>query len=352
MEGGRSEPLDGALADGSLASSAFNDLKNLQTSSPVFLNSVDGVREISAEPREKKSSFKITRIVSRNGGNEDSDSIDDRTGENDLSSDVTDISQSTNVVANIGYDDTIYSSMEDVVTGLPPLQDEPKESVPPPPLDELKEKDVHSRFRLVKIDNQEGIRHGRWHCLDFNDSVLKSVEESRSGGGRSPRPENMCETLRNSNHASDDQTALRGNIYGDPKLFSRLPSENSSVDLIVFSDLSHGAVSLNASSLANCSPQTSAMHPLDPLSMPLDPLGIVPSLSSTPVVSMDKEHLAEGFQAEDFPLEVLPSSNSNFMENGDFMSRFQSFQFVTGNLLSNMTRKRSEASDLEMLDER
>lgn len=338
MESGRSERLDSALADGSLNSSAFNDFKNVQTLSPVFSNSVDGVREISGEPREKKSSFKITRIVSRNGGNEDSDSIDDRTGLDDLSSDVTDISQSTNVVANFDPEDTIYSSMEDVVTGLPLLQDEPKENVPPPQ-DELKEKDVHSRFRLVKIDNQEGVvRHGRWNCLDFNDSVLliKSVEEPRSGGGPSPKPENIFVTLRNSNHASDDQTAFQGSVY-DHTL--RKPSENPSVDLIPFSDLAHGSVSLNASS------QTSVVQPVDPLSMPVDPL------SSTPVVSLGKERLAEGFQGEVFPREVLPSSNSNFMENGDFMSRFQ-FQFVAGNLLSNMTRKRSEASDLEMLDER
>lgn len=352
MENGRSGRLDSALADGSLNSSAFNDFKNVQTLSPVFSNSVDVVREISGEPREKKSSFKITRIVSRNGGNEDSDSIDDRTGLDDLSSDVTDISQSTNVVANIDPEDTIYSSMEDVVTGLPLLQDEPKESVPPPPHDELKEKDVHSRFRLVKIDNQEGVvRHGRWNCLDFNDSVLliKSVEEPRSGGGPSPKPKNIFVTLRNSNHASDDQTAFQGSVYDHPNPFLRKPSENPSVDLIPFSDSAHGSVSLNASSLASCSPQTSVVQPVDPLSMPLDPL--VHSLSSTPVVSVGKERLAEGIQGEVFPLEVLPSSNSNFMENGDFMSRFQ-FQFVAGNLLSNMTRKRSEASDLEMLDER
>ncbi|XP_045200840.2 protein bunched, class 2/F/G isoform-like isoform X1 [Mercenaria mercenaria] len=121
---------------------------------------VDGV------PR-KKGTFKITSVKLNDTGDADSmDDLDESHTEltEDYSSEVLDASRATD------YEQETPSVAEDIPLALnnPGVRD-------------VKEKsDMHSRFRVVKIETKEPFRRGRWFCHDFLDPQSSSVNIDKS----------------------------------------------------------------------------------------------------------------------------------------------------------------------------
>lgn len=260
--------------------------------------------------REKKSAFQITRVVSRGGGGgagglDDSDSVDDRTGLDDPSSEMGDRSYQTNVVTNIDSEDVLYGSLEDVVAQLSPIHDE------------LKEPDVQSRFRLVKIDTQEGVKRGRWHCLDFPDSALcgRPVEE--------PRSENPVDTAAGANDHIPAQNICDPSTSGCNRLESHPPLLIAAV---------HGGVAA-----ANATPTVGETSNHSP--------AVVPGGDSVFHSSDSLFPKADASAEKELPNALPPFFGSGLLANGDFSSRLQ---FVRENLFTNRSRKPSEANEVEL----
>lgn len=259
--------------------------------------------------REKKSAFQITRVVSRGGGGglDDSDSVDDRTGLDDPSSEMGDRSYQTNVVTNIDSEDVLYGSLEDVVAQLSPIHDE------------LKEPDVQSRFRLVKIDTQEGVKRGRWHCLDFTDSALcgRPIEDPRSASNA----ENPVDAAGGTN---DNNNIPVENICDAPPPTSGFNQSEGHPSLLI---TTHGGIA--ATSMVSETSHSPAVVSGDAVFASSDSL--------FPKVDASAER--------EFPNTALPFFGSGLLGNGDFSSRLQ---FVRENLFTNRSRKSSEATEAEL----
>jgi hypothetical protein len=110
---------------------------------------IDGI------PR-KKGTFKITSVKLNDTGDADSmDDLDESHTEltEDYSSELLDASRATD------YEQETPSAVEDI-----PLNNQLQG------VRDVKEKsDMHSRFRVVKIETKEPFRRGRWICHDFLD---------------------------------------------------------------------------------------------------------------------------------------------------------------------------------------
>lgn len=109
--------------------------------------SIDGV------PR-KKGTFKITSV--KLNDTQDGDSMDDLDETHteiteDYSSELLDLSRATD------YGQETPSATEDIPMGNHSGRDKEKTS------------DMHSRFRVVKIETKEPFKRGRWLCHDFLD---------------------------------------------------------------------------------------------------------------------------------------------------------------------------------------
>ena len=103
---------------------------------------------------KKKGTFKITSVKLNDTGDADSmDDLDESHTEltEDYSSELLDASRTTD------YEQETPSAVEDIPLNNQGVRD-------------VKEKsDMHSRFRVVKIETKEPFRRGRWFCHDFLD---------------------------------------------------------------------------------------------------------------------------------------------------------------------------------------
>lgn len=118
---------------------------------------------------KKKGTFKITSIKLNDGGDADSmDDLDESHTEytemtEDYSSELLDISRTTD-------EQETPSATEDI-----PLNNQVVR------VSDVKEKsDMHSRFRVVKIETKEPFRRGRWFCHDFLDPQPSSTNVDKS----------------------------------------------------------------------------------------------------------------------------------------------------------------------------
>lgn len=114
--------------------------------------SIDGV--------PKKKTFKITSV--KLNDTHDGDSMDDLDESHtemteDYSSEILDMSRNTD------YGQDTPSVTEDI-----PLNNQTGRDV------KEKSTDMHSRFRVVKIETKEPFKRGRWHCHDFLDPQTSS----------------------------------------------------------------------------------------------------------------------------------------------------------------------------------
>lgn len=115
---------------------------------------------------KKKGTFKITSVKLNDTGDADSmDDLDESHTEmtEDYSSELLDTSRATD------YEQETPSVTEDI-----PLNSQVRVS-------DVKERsDIHSRFRVVKIETKEPFRRGRWFCHDFLDPQPSSVNIDKS----------------------------------------------------------------------------------------------------------------------------------------------------------------------------
>lgn len=128
--------------------------------------SIDGVPK-------KKGTFKITSV--KLNDTQDGDSMDDLDESHtemteDYSSEILDMSRATD------YGQDTPSVTEDI-----PLTNQTAR-------DNQRNTDMHSRFRVVKIETKEPFKRGRWHCHDFLDpqpsaerSETKVNDDANSG---------------------------------------------------------------------------------------------------------------------------------------------------------------------------
>lgn len=119
---------------------------------------------------KKKGTFKITSIKLNDTGDADSmDDLDESHTEytemtEDYSSELLDTSRATD------EQETPSATSEDI-----PLNNQVVR------VSDVKEKsDIHSRFRVVKIETKEPFRRGRWFCHDFLDPQSSSVNVDKS----------------------------------------------------------------------------------------------------------------------------------------------------------------------------
>lgn len=244
--------------------------------------------ENSAEAKEKKGSFQITRVVSTSGEGGDKAWLDDSG---------LDLGAANNV------DYAVFCSTKGAADRL------------------RRAKDPQSRFRLVKIETEEGVRHGRWHCLDFSDCAA-------SGGA-----------LELSRSASTLDDLVGTGTYNDVKTSAacNLPTSSAGhfVGNVAFEATGQSSVDCGSAILDD--PLTVNWISCSPGSLPVDAAS--PStafLSSTFDTIVEKEL----FRA-------LPSFDSELLGNGDFASSFQLFH---ENLFTNRARKPSDANE-EGLDD-
>lgn len=109
---------------------------------------------------KKRTTFKIlgvTKNAPRSGSNDplndDGDSLDDldESHTEEISSDILDSSKNTDGDQDTPSEDTTHNLTPDEIV--------------------VKEKtDIHSRFKVVKIETKEPFRRGRWICYDFLDT--------------------------------------------------------------------------------------------------------------------------------------------------------------------------------------
>ena len=158
------------------------DIQQLQHRGLQKLKTTDGYQK-------KKGSFQITKVVTKSSGVNDDLDDPDETNTEDLSSEIVDVSKTTDIEHDM-------SSTEDTVTSLGQGQEDvsreagktyqqiPNQTAPPPsqnnqqilqtqvsqdqePTDNVNT--VQSRFRVVKIESKEPFKRGRWMCLDYID---------------------------------------------------------------------------------------------------------------------------------------------------------------------------------------
>ncbi len=152
----------------------FGDQNGRDETESVALKVIQKVRGVEGQ-HKKKSSFQITGVYPavKSGLDPDGDSLDDldetaETHTEDVSSDIMDVSKTTDI-------DPDPSSAEEVPSPNHLVQDENtmketsliyhEQNGTKDPKDP--NKDLHSRFKVVKIESTEPFRRGRWLCHDF-----------------------------------------------------------------------------------------------------------------------------------------------------------------------------------------
>ncbi|XP_014774133.1 TSC22 domain family protein 1 isoform X2 [Octopus bimaculoides] len=126
---------------------------------------------------KKRTTFRIlgvTKNAPRSGNdplNDDGDSLDDldESHTEDFSSEIFDSSKNTDGDQDTPSEDTTHNLTPDEIV--------------------VKEKtDIHSRFKVVKIETKEPFRRGRWLCYDFLDTPanaerneIKFMDDATSG---------------------------------------------------------------------------------------------------------------------------------------------------------------------------
>lgn len=249
-------------------------------------NGCSSLGENSAEAKEKKGSFQITRVVSRSGEGGDKAWLDDPGSD-------------LGAANNVDIDYAVFLSMKDAADRL------------------RRAKDPQSRFRLVKIETEAGVRRGRWHCLDFSDCAA-------SGGA--------LELLRSA--STLDNLVGTGGTYDDVETSAECVRPTSSAGQFVGNVASEATGQGNADcgSAILDDPSTINWILRSPGSLPVDPVS--PSaafLSSTFDTIVEKEL----FRA-------LPSFDSEFLGNGDFASSFPLFH---ESFFTNRARKPSDTNE-------
>lgn len=137
---------------------------------------------VSNQQKQKKSSFQITKVITKN--KDDVDVVDDldETNTEDISSGLLDSSKMTDADQEPSSADTLHSPGADdlwplpsAVSKLPSAVTEPKEKVV----------DTHSRFKIVKIESKDRTKKGRWTCMDFADPEHTEKSDEQGTGNSS-----------------------------------------------------------------------------------------------------------------------------------------------------------------------
>ena len=189
------EPSPPSVSKSNIDASFQKNLQKMSMDVPQALQAA--LSPVGQRPAAKKSSFQITRVITKND-DVDADDLDE-TNTEDMSSDLLDISKTTEsgaIEPDPSSEDTVEMAPEaeelqntKEINHRPPIQAQQfDDSVQ---LDE-KEKvnDGQSRFKVVKIESKEPFRRGRWTCLDFLDPpseklTEKTSEENFVGSGNS-----------------------------------------------------------------------------------------------------------------------------------------------------------------------
>lgn len=132
---------------------------------------------VSNQQRQKKSSFQITKVITKNKNDVETADDLDETNTEDVSSGLLESSNMTDADHEPSSADTLHSPGGEEswpspasVGKLPLSVAEPKEKVV----------DTHSRFKIVKIESKDRAKKGRWTCLDFADP--ENTEKSGEHG--------------------------------------------------------------------------------------------------------------------------------------------------------------------------
>lgn len=295
------ETIESSHLDGNQDLNSGLDRKNCSGSSGLSgasmpLNGCSSLGENSAEAKEKKGSFQITRVISRSGEGEDRAWLDYP-------------GASLDVTNTVYPEDATFCSKKEAADRLQRV------------------KNPQSRFRLVKIESEEGVRHGRWLCLDFEDSVISSAV---SGG-----------VLELSRSASTlEYLVSAGGTYDDVKTPSLcyLPTSGAGhfVGNIAF-ELAGQGNNLDCGSAISDDPSTVNWISHSPGLLPVE---LVSPSAAFPSSTFDTTVEKELFRA-------LPSFDSECLGNGNFAS---SFQFFHENLFAKRARKPSDTNE-EGLDD-
>ncbi|KAL3848562.1 hypothetical protein ACJMK2_019413 [Sinanodonta woodiana] len=131
---------------------------------------------VDAQPK-KKGTFKITNVMKNDADGDSMDDLDESHTEvtEDVSSDILDISRATDNGQDTPSEDIVFQGLSNEMDAK-----------------ENKDKtgsDMHSRFRVVKIETKEPFFRGRWRCHDYLDTMqvmsersdTKLAEEGNSG---------------------------------------------------------------------------------------------------------------------------------------------------------------------------
>lgn len=137
---------------------------------------------VSNQQKQKKSSFQITKVITKN--KDDVDVVDDldETNTEDISSGLLDSSKMTDADQEPSSADTLHSPGADDLWPLPSAM-----SKLPSAVTETKEKvvDTHSRFKIVKIESKDRTKKGRWTCMDFADPEHTEKSDEHGMGNSS-----------------------------------------------------------------------------------------------------------------------------------------------------------------------
>lgn len=137
---------------------------------------------VSNQQKQKKSSFQITKVITKN--KDDADAVDDldETNTEDISSGLLDSSKMTDADQEPSSADTLHSPGADDLWPLPSAMNKLPSAVTEP-----KEKvvDTHSRFKIVKIESKDRTKKGRWTCMDFADPEHTEKSDEHGTGNSS-----------------------------------------------------------------------------------------------------------------------------------------------------------------------
>ena len=180
-----SNGVNTAMSDESiLQQESLDDIDSLPHKNVLKLKSSDSVSVM-----KKRGSFQITSVVvAKSNHTEDLDSFDDldETHTEEMSSEIGDTSKITDIDVDPSSTEEITAS----ATTPTEAEDVFQQSKTLPDTDVINKvhsnNDIHSRFKLVKIESKEPFVRGRWTCLDYRNpptekSLEKSLEDAGSG---------------------------------------------------------------------------------------------------------------------------------------------------------------------------
>lgn len=140
------------------------------------------VSGVSNQQRQKKSSFQIIKVITKNKDDVETADDLDETNTEDVSSGILDLSKMTDADQEPSSADTLHSPGGEefwpspASLGKHPLSSsEPKEKVV----------DTHSRFKIVKIESKDRAKKGRWTCMDFADPEHTEKTDEHGTGSNS-----------------------------------------------------------------------------------------------------------------------------------------------------------------------